>query len=299
MKLGIHIPLEFFTSTQAIHAAQIIEGAGLDHVVVNDHLKLPKGPHINEAWTILAGMGAVTSKIRLGPCVSPLPLRHPYLLAKMATTVDQLTKGRLLMGVGAGWHGDEFDWVGAPFLPHSKRVSQTEEALQLIQRYWTEAEVSFRGDYYDIDGVALEPKPVQQPHPQLYLGGGSVRILELTVEYGAGWMPFAPTTSGLVRRLKLLNEMLTNAGRSIQALEIIPSILLQFGKSKKAAQKLLPGWGKPPTEDRAIFGSPEDCLARIQDYADVGATHLALRLVNPKFLEQDISTLEEQILPNL
>ena len=299
MKLGIHISLEFFTSKQAITAVKVIEAAGLDHVVVNDHLRLPRGSQINEAWTVLAGMGTVTKRIRLGPSVSPLPIRHPYLVAKMAATVDHLTNGRLLMGVGAGWHKKEFEWVGAQFLPHSKRITQTEEAIQLIQRYWTKPTVSFQGEYYQIKAVALEPKPVQQPHPPFLLGGGSLRILELTVKYGGGWMPFAPTTTGLLRRVKLLDEMLNNEGRSIDALEIIPSILLQFGKTKKAAQKRLPKWGKPPNEDRAIFGTPEECLARIHDYADVGATHLALRLVHPKDLEQDIATIVEKILPGL
>lgn len=299
MKIGIHIPLEFFTSKQAVEAARMIEDLGLDHVVVNDHLRLPGGPLINEAWMVLAGIGAVTKRVRIGPSVSPLPIRHPYLLAKMAATVDHLTDGRLLMGVGAGWHRKEFEWVNTAFLPHSNRLDQTEEAMRLIQSYWTKSETSFDGDYYQVKSVRLEPKPVQNPHPPFLLGGGSLRILELTVRYGSGWMPFAPTTSGLVRRIKLLDEMLSNEGRSIDELEIIPSILLQFGKTKKSALKRLPKWGKPPNEERAILGAPEECLMRIREYAEVGATHLALRLVNPKDLEQDLSKLVDHILPGL
>ncbi len=137
MRLGIHIPLEFFSASQAVHTAKIVDAAGLDHVVMNDHLRLPRGPYINEAWTILAGIAVVTDHVRLGPCVSPLPIRHPYLMAKMAATVDQLSEGRLLIGAGAGWYQDEFTLAGVPFRGHTARLAETEEALQLIRKYWT------------------------------------------------------------------------------------------------------------------------------------------------------------------
>jgi alkanesulfonate monooxygenase SsuD/methylene tetrahydromethanopterin reductase-like flavin-dependent oxidoreductase (luciferase family) len=131
------------------------------------------------------------------------------------------------------------------------------------------------------------------------LGGGSLRILELTAHYGAGWMPFAPSTSGLSRRLEQLEALLDSRKRKMSELEIIPSILLQFGKSPKDAQRRLPKWGRPPSEARAIFGPPAQCLTRIQEYADAGATHLALRLVHPDEFEQDLNTLAQEILPHL
>ena len=299
MKLGIHIPLEFFTAVQAVHAAKIVEGAGLDHIVVNDHLRLPGGPYINEAWTVLSGMATVTESIRLGPSVTPLPIRHPYLLAKMAATVDQISEGRLMVGVGAGWHREEFQWVGTPFLSHTNRLTQTEEALQLMRSLWTESSTTFHGKHYHIDAVELEPKPIQQPHPPFFLGGGSLRILELTAQYGDGWMPFAPSTSGLIRRLQQLEELLISRNRKLSEFEIIPSILLQFGKSTKDAQRRLPKWGRPPKETRAIFGPPAECLARIQEYVDAGATHLALRLVHPNEFDQNIKTIVQEILPHL
>lgn len=299
MKFGIHIPLEFFTAVQALHAAEVVEAAGFDHIVVNDHIRLPGGPYINEAWTVLSGMATVTKGIRLGPSVTPLPLRHPYLLAKIAATVDHLSQGRLMMGVGAGWHREEFRWVETPFLPHANRLAQAEEALQLIQSLWTESLTTFHGEHYHMDEVGFEPKPAQQPHPPFFLGGGSLRILELTAHYGTGWMPFAPSVSGLRRRLQQLEELLNSRNRKLSEFEIIPSILLQFGKSTKDAQRKLPKWGRPPNEARAIFGPPAECLARIQEYADAGATHLALRLVHPDEFEQDIKIIVQEILSHL
>jgi alkanesulfonate monooxygenase SsuD/methylene tetrahydromethanopterin reductase-like flavin-dependent oxidoreductase (luciferase family) len=244
-------------------------------------------------------MATVTESIRLGPSVTPLPIRHPYLLAKMAASVDQLSEGRLMMGVGGGWYREEFQWVNAPFLTHANRLAQTEEALQLIRSLWTESVTTFRGDYYRVDALRLEPKPIQQPHPPFFLGGGSLRILELTAQYGRGWMPFAPSTLGLIRRLQQLNILLDSHKRKLSELEIVPSILLQFGKSVKDAQRRLPKWGRPPNETRAIFGPPAKCLARIQEYTDAGATHLALRLVHPDEFEQNIKIIVQEIQPHL
>jgi probable F420-dependent oxidoreductase len=295
VKLGIHLPLEFFSPSQAIKAARAVEVMGLDHVLVNDHFRLPGGSYIGEAWTTLAAIGAVTTRIRIGPCVTPLPLRHPYLLAKMAATVDQLSQGRLLMGVGAGWHKEEFDWLGVTFLPHSKRVNQTQEAIQIIQALWTESHTTFGGHYYQVDDITVEPKPVQTPHPPFFFGGGSLGVLELIARYGQGWMPFAPTPEGLTRRLKQLSEILKVNNRSLNELEIIPSVLFQLGESKKAALQRLPKWGKPPTQSRVILGSPEDCLKGIKKYKEAGATHLSLRLLHPDEVENDLKMIVREI----
>ncbi len=277
----------------------LAETYGLDHVVVNDHIRLPQGPKVAEAWTVLAAIGAATKRIRLGSCVSPLPLRHPLLLAKMAATVDQLSNGRLIMGVGAGWHREEFEWLAVPFYPYSERLAQTEEALQLLQQLWTKSAITFHGRFYQVKNVTLEPKPVQQPHPPFFLGGGSLNVLELAARFGKGWMPFAPTPAGLKRRLQQFAKMLAANGRIVNEVEIIPSILFQLGKNKAEARQQLPTWGKPPHDLRAIFGNTEDCISRIQEYEQAGATHLALRLVHPVYLEADLSQIADGILPGL
>lgn len=297
VKLGIQIPLEFFSPSQAVQAAVLAETHGFDHVVVNDHIRLPQGLKVAEAWTVLAAIAVATKRIRLGTCVSPLPLRHPLLLAKMAASVDQLSGGRLIMGVGAGWHRDEFEWLGVPFYPHAERLAQTEEALQLIQQLWTKSTITFTGRFYQVSEVVLEPKPVQRPHPPFFLGGGSLQVLDLTARFGTGWMPFAPTPQGLKRRLQQFAQLLTAHGRMINEVEIIPSLLFQFGKNKVEARKQLPVWGKPPQDLRAIFGNAEDCLERIQEYAQAGATQLTLRLIHPANLDADLSEIASEILP--
>jgi alkanesulfonate monooxygenase SsuD/methylene tetrahydromethanopterin reductase-like flavin-dependent oxidoreductase (luciferase family) len=112
-------------------------------------------------------------------------------------------------------------------------------------------------------------------------------------------MPFAPSISGLTRRVKLLDTLLSTRNRMLKELEIIPSILLQFGESSKKAQQRLPKWGTPPSENRAILGTADDCLRQIVEYHKAGATHLALRLVNPDESQKTIQIIAQEILPNL
>jgi probable F420-dependent oxidoreductase len=299
IRLGLHIPLEFFSPTEAIETAKQADAAELDLVVVNDHFMLPWTSNVGEAWTILAAMATVTQKIRLGPCVTPLPLRNPFIIAKMASMVDNLSKGRLIMGVGAGWFRDEFDILKVPFLELAERHNQTEEAIRLLRELWTKQSVTCRGRYYHAENVSLIPKPVQAPHPPFFLGGGSDTILSLTAKYGAGWMPFSPSQRGLQRRVKKLVSLLKTEGRDLSSIEIIPSIVFQLGANKKHAFDQLPSYLKSIQDSagfRYLLGSPSDCAEQIQAYASKGATHLVLRIVNPSQISENIGTIQNEIL---
>jgi probable F420-dependent oxidoreductase len=301
MRLGIHIPLELFSPAAAVVCAQAAEAAGLDHVVVNDHMALPWTPHVADAWTTLAAVGMATKRIRVGVCVTPLPLRPPFWIAKMAATIDQLTGGRLLLGVGAGWHPKEFAWSGVPFRPHAERLAQTEEALQLVQALWMQRSVTFHGRYYDADKVVLEPKPARRTGPPILLGGGSEPVLQLAAQYGAGWTPFAPSFTGLVRRVARLKELLEARQRSLRDFLISPSVVFQLGTSREAAWRRLPDQVRTQfrKDSLAILGPPEACLERIRACVAAGATLLSLRLVNPATALKQIAGISESISPGL
>jgi probable F420-dependent oxidoreductase len=301
VKLGIHIPLELFSPVEAVTCAKAAEVAGLDHVMVNDHVALPWTARIADAWTTLAAIGEATKGIRVGVCVTPLPLRPPFCIAKMTATIDQLTGGRLSVGVGAGWYPKEFAWSGAAFRPHAERLAQTGEALRLLRAFWTQRAVTFHGQYYDADQVVLEPKPAQRFGPPILLGGGSEAVLQLTVRYGAGWMPFAPSLTGLARRVARLKELLKMARRSLKELLISPSVVFQLGASREVAWRRLPDpvQTQSKAQSHAILGPPEACLEQIRAYAAAGATHLSLRLVNPATAAEQIAVISEGISPHL
>jgi probable F420-dependent oxidoreductase len=301
VKLGVHVPLECFSPADAVACARAAEAADLNHVVVNDHLALPSTPHVAEAWTTLAAIGAATKRIRVGVCVTPLPLRHPFWVAKMAATIDQLTDGRLLVGVGAGWYRREFALAGVAFRPHAERLAQTEEAIQVLQALWSRPVTTFQGQFYQVDRATLEPKPVQAPGPPLLLGGGSEGVLRLVARYGAGWMPFAPSLSGLARRLDQLKALLKADRRSLNALQISPSVVFQLGTSRGEAWQRLPDpvRAQSKKESHGIFGPADACLEQIRSYAAAGATHLSLRLVGPSTAEKQIGVIRREILPYL
>ena len=147
-------------------------------------MHMMKNPYSTlETWTTLTYLAAKTEHISLGTLVTPIPFRPPGILAKMLSTLDVLSEGRAILGVGAGWSKVEFDgysiWNGP-----GVRVSKTQEGLDLIIKLWTEDKVTFKGKYYEAEGAVLEPKPVQKPYPKLLFGGTGKRMLRMAGKYG-------------------------------------------------------------------------------------------------------------------
>lgn len=170
---------------------RVADEAGFDHCWCMDHLATlgtrDDGP-IFEAWTLLAGMAVATTRTRIGCMVTGNTYRHPALLAKAAVTVDHLSGGRLEFGLGAGWAENEHTMLGLPFGTKGNRADWLEEACQVIRSLWTEQRTSFRGDHYQLTGAIAEPKPVQRPHPPIWIGGsGRQRTLRITARYADVW----------------------------------------------------------------------------------------------------------------
>ena len=143
---------------------------------------------IFEAWTLLAGMAARTTRTRIGCSVTGNTYRHPAVLAKAAVTVDHLSGGRLEFGIGAGWAENEHTMLGLPFGTARDRADWLEEALPIIRSLWTEPRTTFTGKHYLLTDAVAEPKPVQTPHPPIWIGGvGRRRTLRMAAEHAAVW----------------------------------------------------------------------------------------------------------------
>ena len=153
---------------------RVADEAGFDHCWCMDHLATlgPRddGP-IFEAWTLLAGMAVATSRTRIGCMVTGNTYRHPAVLAKAAVTVDHLSGGRLEFGLGAGWAENEHTMLGLPFGSAADRADWLEDACEVIRSLWTQQRTSFDGKLYKLTEAVAEPKPVQQPHPPIWIGG--------------------------------------------------------------------------------------------------------------------------------
>lgn len=201
--------------------AQAADSLGFDSVWIPEHLVLPVAmsgsPHPGEthppvpptipvfdAWAYLGYLAGLTERVRLGTFVYNLALRHPFVAARAIQTVDVVSGGRVEVGVGAGWLAAEWEAVGLDF---SRRGARLDEALEVCMRLWREPEVEHHGRFYDFGPVAFEPKPVQQPHPPIHVGGLSDAALRRALAVGDGWigMISAPEElAGYVRRLQLL-----------------------------------------------------------------------------------------------
>ncbi len=165
------------------------EVEGFSTFLIWDHYMLPESPRTFEAWLLLSAISSLTSTIRLGTCVTPLPFRHPAQLAKMVATLDYLSNGRVLLGVGAGWHKPEFDGY-SEWRPAGERVLMVEEDMRIIRKLWSKGRIGeFNGRYYTIRNTVLDPRPIQKPGPPVLFGTTGIRMSRLAARYGDGWIP--------------------------------------------------------------------------------------------------------------
>ena len=193
---------------------QLFESFGFDSAWDCDHFvqpSRPNGPYF-EAWTLLAGLAAVTQRIRIGVLVSSNTFRHPSLLAKQIVTVDHVSNGRLDIGLGAGWYEPEHPMFGLELWPPAERVARFAEAVELIHQWLTKDETTFDGRYYQLRNAPTRPRAIQQPRPPLVLAGHRPRMLRLIARYANTWNTFG-TVEEMRERNMLLDEECQRIGR--------------------------------------------------------------------------------------
>ena len=176
--------------------AVVADESGYDSFLVTDHFMQPGTNDHLDVWAFIPYLAAKTSRIRLGTVVTPLPFRHPAVLAKTVATCDNLSGGRIILGAGFGWYRPEFEafsrWEEAP-----ERVGHSREALELMLRLWREEKpVDFHGRFIEVRGAVVGPKPLQKPHPPILWGGHKPASLKTAGEYADGWMPIGPRWFG-------------------------------------------------------------------------------------------------------
>jgi F420-dependent oxidoreductase-like protein len=256
-----------------------VETLGFDSAWVFDHFlpifSDPTGPCL-EGWTTLSALAMATKRIRLGVLVTGNTYRHPAVVAKMATTLDIISQGRLILGLGAGWYELEHTTYGLSFPPVRERLQRLDEALTLITRLWTEERVTFTGRYYQLQEALLNPRPVQQPHPPILVGASGEQVaLGIVARHADMWNSFG-SPEVFRQKIAVLNEHCRCVGRDPDAIE--KSVLLQMtltddpALSRQAREN--GGWGM-------LTGSPAEIREQITQYIDVGVTHLIISLSAP------------------
>ena len=184
---GVTLPQIKRTWEDTRSAAIEFERLGFHSVWLNDHLYGIPGPHVPilEAWTTLSAVAAVTERVELGTLVSPVGFRNPALLAKMAATIDNISNGRVIVGLGSGWFEMEFTGYGFDFPSVGERLRQLDEAATIMKLLWNEAQPSFQGRHFRLESTFCEPKPVRRPHPQPFADG--IRRLSCSAPSARAW----------------------------------------------------------------------------------------------------------------
>ena len=273
---------------------QTAERLGYDWASVSDHLSRLAvfGAHDTdpwlEAWTQLAALAQATSRIRVGTLVSCVGYRHPAVLAKMAATLDVISGGRLELGLGAGYAEAEYRMYGLPFPSAAVRLAQLDEALQVCKLLWTHERSDFLGEHFRLDGAVCEPKPLQRPHPPIWVGGmGEQKTLRIVAEHADGWNAFPLPVDQLAHKLSVLADHCQKIGRDVGTIgkQLVVSAIVR--PTSAGARAELPTFAEerqvPPERaaQMAIVGSPEDVAAQLRPYAALGFGMFVLMERNP------------------
>lgn len=255
---------------------------------------------ILEPVTLLTYVAALTSRLRLGTSVMLTVLRNPVQLAKSLSSLDQLSQGRLTVGIGIGGHVREaiFGYTG------EHRVRRFVEGLQVMKALWTESKATITGTFWQFKDVSMEPKPVQKPHPPVWFGARQAPALRRAVQYGNGWMGAgSSSTADFVEQYGLVRHFLDEAQRDPATFAISKRVYLAVDNDRERAERRLRTWfgGRYNNANMAsrvaVWGSRAECLDKLGELAKAGAQHL---LLNPVFDEMEhLELLAQDIVPHL
>jgi FMNH2-dependent dimethyl sulfone monooxygenase len=272
------------------------EKVGLDSIWVADHLLNPlKGEQEKclEAWTTLSALGAITSRVKVAHTTLCQGFRYPAVLAKMATTLMEVTEGRFILSMGAGWYKREFDSYGIPWYEHDERVAQTEEQIKIIKSLWTEEETNFDGKYNKIINGRLYPKPKEVP--EILYGGESEASKRLILKHADVWLMYDSSPKEVQTKI---TDFLPRMGD--QKIEFAVSTHVVPGVTDEEAQQRvhhITRGNKRATErllKTGIVGSSQTIQEKLLEYSETGLTHLLLKFSRTV---EDLTLLDE-ILSN-
>ena len=280
IKFGVMLRQQKIDFSQIRETAELCDLLGYHSVWFYDHI-LGMGSvemDIYEAWTSMAALASTTEEIKIGTMVLCNSFRPPALLAKMASTLDVISNGRLEFAMGAGWFEAEYKAYGYDFPPARVRVEQLEEALQIIKAMWTEDKPSFKGNHYSINEAYCNPKPVQTPHPPIMIGGaGEKHLLRVVAELADEWNCPANHATAYDHKLEVLKQHCTDIGRHVDEIGISQQTVCVIAKNKAELDEKL-GKGQKrygffgDISKFGIVGTPEQCIEKILENEKKGIT---------------------------
>lgn len=323
LKFGLRLPTfalgEATTQLdEMVDYLQAAEELGFETAFVIDHL-IVTPPAYSTTWldalTVLTALAARTKKIKLGPLVLVLPLWNPVRLAKVVATMDFLSGGRVILGLGVGWNQKEFELFDVPL---RRRGVRTTESIEIMKRVWTEDDIHHQGEFYTLNGVTIEPKPVQKPHPPIWIGGGTQPseivygtekpnvdpVLKRVVRYADAWVPHSSSTPEMNREdWARVQSFADEEGRDLSSLELVYSNFIYVVKGKSTRDKAPQQFARysglkfSDIDEYYLIGTPESLTDRISARLKAfdGMDHIVL---NPlSFDMHQLQLIAEDIMP--
>ena len=265
------------------------ERAGFDGVFLYDHFHTVPQPRLEsvfECWTSMAALARDTSVIRLGQMVTCNSYRSPALLAKMASCIDVISRGRLILGIGAGWYEHEYAAYGYSYPDTPDRLRMLRDSLQVIKAMWTQDEATFEGRYYTVRGAINEPKPIQKPHPPIWIGGAGEKVtLKLVAQYGDA-CNFNADVETVRRKLDVLRGHCEAVGRDYDSVLKTVEFYTMLGTPREIDQVVADAARRTGADEgfirswHPLHGDGPRIAELIHEYADAGIEYFIVNLPN-------------------
>jgi len=308
MKLGVFLPISGRATgpDTLMTAARSAEKQGFDAIwsadrVVtpwkietsypyseNHEFIVPPDRPFLDSFTCLTFLAGCTEKITLGISVLVLPYRHPLYWTRVAASIEQLSRGRLILGVGVGWMEEEFAALGVPF---KERGRITDEQLEVIDLLWSQEHTTYEGQYYHLRDLAFYPKPIQQPRIPIWIGGEGSAARKRAAKYGDAWFPYyveitpAQLRAGFDNVLRLAEQI----GRDPQPIKLTCCRPIELTQQSV------------PQDERYLRGTPEQLVESLRTYRDIGVDHIALQFMSPRWPDrmEQIERFANEAMPHV
>lgn len=281
-----------------------MEELGYESLWVWDHILLGVDPHfpIIESLSLLTAVAARTKTIKLGTGILVLPLRNPVVLAKQLSSIDQISQGRLVLGMASGWYEREFDAVGIDFHKRGKIMDQN---LEILKRLWQEDMVEGEYPPHNLRNAVMFPKPVQRPRPPMLIGGYVDRVLKRAAVAGDGWLTYFYTPESFKKDWAKVRSFAEAAGKDPDTLTNCNQLPIMVGKRSQVEgpmdQWLHTEWDfaswSQSTPESAIMGTAEECAEQLQVHIDAGVERIIF--VPYKYEREQVEAVAKDVIPKL
>jgi alkanesulfonate monooxygenase len=298
-------PTEMPDVDALIAYAERAEALGFESLWAWDHVILGVEPSfpILDAVGILTAIAARTTRIKLGTGILVLPLRNPTVAAKAIGTLDVISKGRLILGVAAGWYAREFDAVGVPFKQRGKLF---ERNLDILTRLWTEDRVTLQMDEFNLREAVMRPRPVQRPRPPILVGGYVDAVLKRAATLGDGWLTYFYTPDSFQRSWEKVLAFAREAGRDPRTLTSTNQLAIYVGRSRAETEEPMRHWlqtewdvaaWSESTIEHAIRGGVDECVEQLRAHVASGVDRIIL--IPYRYEREQVEIIAREIVPRL